>query len=39
VSSNYAKAAAIATALLILVALVIVPYLIVTIRREKAAGL
>lgn len=39
VSSNYAKATAIATALLVIVALVIVPYLIVTIRREKAAGL
>lgn len=39
VTSNYAKAAAIATTLLVIVALVIVPYLIVTIRREKAAGL
>lgn len=39
VSSDYAKAAAIATSLLLAVVVVIVPYLIITIRREKAAGL
>lgn len=39
VSSDYAKAAAIATALLLAVVVVIVPYLIITIRRERRAGL